>query len=131
MKKYWIVAVSKEHTLLGVEGCFMQVCHGKQAPLKRMKKDDLLLVYSSKINMEKPEKCQAFTAIGKVIDDDVYQFQMNENFKPFRRNIQFFESIDTSIMPLINDLDFILDKKYWGYPFRYGFFEITKKILTL
>ena len=32
--KYWIATISKEHTLRGVAGGFMQVCHGKQAPLK-------------------------------------------------------------------------------------------------
>ena len=50
--KYWVATVSKEHTLRGVAGGFMQVCHGKQAPLKRMKKGDYLIVYSSKITID-------------------------------------------------------------------------------
>jgi hypothetical protein len=129
--RYWVAAVSKEHTMRGVAGSFMQVCHGKQAPLKRMKKGDYLLVYSSKITMEGNEKCQAFTAIGKVMDDDVYQFQMTENFKPFRRNIDFMPSQESSIIPLINDLEFIVNKKSWGYPFRFGFLEIKEKDFNL
>ncbi len=36
--KYWIAAISKEHINRGVAENFIQVCHGKQAPLKRMKK---------------------------------------------------------------------------------------------
>ena len=75
--------------------------------------------------MGNPDKCQEFTAIGKVKDDEVYPFQMTANFCPFRRNIDFIESKDVSILPLINDLEFILNKKSWGYPFRYGFFEIN------
>ena len=51
-KKYWVAAISKEHTQRGVSGSFIQVCHGKQTPLKRIKKGDYLLVYSSKITME-------------------------------------------------------------------------------
>jgi len=35
-------------------------------------------------------------------------------------------SVDVSILPLINDLDFIQNKKSWGYPFRFGFFEIKQ-----
>lgn len=124
--KYWVAAVSKEHTMRGVAGSFMQVCHGKLAPLKRMKKGDYLIIYSSKITMEGNEKCQAFTAIGQVKDDEIYQFQMAENFNPFRRNIGFLECIESSIIPLINELEFIPNKKSWGYPFRFGFFEIQE-----
>jgi predicted RNA-binding protein len=129
--KYWIAAVSQEHTMRGVASNFMQLCHGKQAPLKRMKKGDYLVVYSSKITMEGNEKCQAFTAIGKVKDDEVYQFQMTENFKPFRRNIAFLPCQESPIIPLINDLEFISNKKSWGYPFRFGFLEINKKDFDL
>lgn len=126
-KRFWIAVVSKEHVLRGVEGHFMQACHGKKAPLARMKKGDGFLFYSSKISMHGDEKCQSFTAIGEVKDDIVYQFQMNENFIPFRRTIDFFESKDVSILPLIEDLEFIQDKKYWGYNFRFGFLEIGEK----
>ncbi|RZK52785.1 MAG: EVE domain-containing protein, partial [Pedobacter sp.] len=31
-----------------------------------------------------------------------------------------------SIIPLIDDLNFIQNKKSWGYPFRFGFFEINQ-----
>jgi len=125
--KFWIAAVSKEHTMLGVAGSFIQVCHGKQAPLKRMKKGDYLIVYSSKITMGGNEKCQTFTAIGQVKDDKIYQFQMTENFNPFRRNMEFIECNGCSIIPLINDLEFITNKNSWGYPFRFGLFEIKEK----
>jgi len=125
-EKYWVATISKEHTQRGVNGNFIQVCHGKQAPLKRMKKGDYLLVYSSKQTFEGNEKCQAFTALGQVIDDEVYPFQMSDNFKPFRRNIKFMECLETPILPLINELEFIPNKKSWGYPFRFGFFELKE-----
>ena len=47
--KYWIGTVSQEHVLRGVAGGFCQVCHGKAAPLNRMKRGDWLLYYSPKI----------------------------------------------------------------------------------
>lgn len=125
-QKYWIAVVSKEHTIRGVHGGYMQVCHGKQAPLKRMKQDDWLIVYSPKLSMEGAEKCQAFTAIGQASDENVYQFKMSENFIPFRRNIKFYNCTESSILPLINDLEFIQNKKSWGFPFRFGFFEIKE-----
>jgi predicted RNA-binding protein len=129
--KYWVAAVSKEHTMRGVVDGFIQVCHGKQAPLKRMKKGDFIAIYSSKLTMEGKEKCQAFTAVGQVIDNEVYQFEITDNFKPFRRNIRFFECAEISILPLIDQLEFISNKKLWGYPFRFGFFEINKNDFDL
>ncbi|XZF13115.1 EVE domain-containing protein [Chitinophagaceae bacterium MMS25-I14] len=129
--RYWMTSISKEHTMRGVNGSFIQVCHGKEAPLKRMHTGDYLVVYSSRETMEGDEKCQSFTAIGQVADDAVYAFRMTENFIPFRRNISFFNCIETPIAPLIPELDFITNKKSWGYPFRFGFFEITEKDFNL
>lgn len=126
-KRFWIAVVSKEHVLKGVEGNFMQACHGKKAPLLRMKAGDGFLFYSSKISMNSNDKCQSFTAIGEVQDENIYQFKMNESFFPYRRNIKFFESNEISILPLINKLEFIIDKTHWGYYFRYGFLEIGEK----
>jgi len=40
-------------------------------------------------------------------------------------------SQDISILPLINDLAFIRNKKSWGYSFRFGFFEIGKEDFAL
>ncbi|PKF73830.1 EVE domain-containing protein [Chryseobacterium sp. PMSZPI] len=131
MRKFWIASLSKEHTLLGIAGKFIQVCHGKKTPLQRMKKGDSILVYSSKIKMNSTEKLQLFTAIGTVTDDIVYPFQMTETFIPFRRNIEFYDCKECSIIPLIDKLDFIENKKFWGYPFRYGHFEISEKDFNL
>jgi hypothetical protein len=129
--KYWIIVASKDHVKKGFAEGFAQACHGKAAPLKRMKKDDFIIYYSSKQTMNKPDKCQEFTAIGKVADDETYPFQMTEDFCPSRRNIEFLKSEDISILPLINELDFIQNKKSWGYPFRFGFFEINEQDFDL
>jgi predicted RNA-binding protein len=130
-QKYWISVVSKEHTMRGVAGGFMQVCHGKVAPLKRIKPNDWLIVYSPKLTMEGDIKCQAFTAIGQAKGEVIYQFQMTPSFNPFRKPIKFYQCQETSILPLINDLEFIQDKKKWGFPFRFGFFEIKEKDFNL
>ena len=126
-KKYWINVVSKEHTELGVKGGFMQSCHGKKAPLLRINKQDWVLFYSSKEKMNSKEKYQCFTAIGEILDDEVFNYQMSENFCPFRRRVTFYPCKEVSILPLIKELDFIENKKFWGYPFRYGLLEIKEK----
>ncbi|WP_131537055.1 EVE domain-containing protein [Pedobacter nototheniae] len=124
--KYWILVASKDHVKKGLAEGIAQACHGKSSPLKRMHKGDFIIYYSGKQTMGQPQPCQQFTAIGKVMDDDIYQFQVSDDFCPSRRNIVFLPSKDISILPLINELDFIQNKKSWGYPFRFGFFEIKK-----
>ena len=124
-EKYWIIVASKYHVKKGITDGFAQACHGKIAPLKRMKKGDFVIYYSSKQTMGKPDKCQEFTAIGKVKNEAIYPFQMSADFCPFRRDVEFFDHQDVSIIPLINELEFIPNKQRWGYPFRFGFFEIN------
>ena len=124
--KYWITVASKDHIARGIAGGFMQANHGKQAALKRMQTGDWVLFYSPMQTMSGTEPCQAFTAIGKIADDEIYQHKMFDDFIPWRRNINFVESAETPIAPLIDKLDFITNKKAWGYPFRFGFLEISE-----
>jgi len=72
-----------------------------------MRKGDFIIYYSGKQTFGKHEICQEFTALGKVKDNSIYQVQIYENFCPSRRNIEFYQSKDISILPLINDLYFI------------------------
>ena|SRR6218665_819406 len=124
--KYWVIVASKDHVKKGLSEGFAQTCHGKVAPLKRMRKGDFIIYYSGKQTMGMPDKCQEFTAIGQVENEETYQFQMTADFCPSRRDVTFFEHKDTSILPLIHDLNFIQNKQNWGFPFRFGFFEINK-----
>jgi len=129
--RYWIVVASKDHVARGTASGFVQANHGKQAALKRMAADDWLICYSPKQTFAGNELCQAFTAIGQIADDKIYQHQMTDTFIPFRRNVKYYESIDAPIAPLIEDLDFIPNKKSWGYPFRFGFLEISEHDFNL
>ena len=119
--KYWVIVASKDHVRTGIA----QACHGKSSPLKRMSQGDFIIYYSGKQTFGKTDKCQQFTALGKVIDQEIHHVQISENFYPSRRKIEFSECKEISIIPLIDDLDFIPNKKSWGYPFRFGFFEIN------
>lgn len=124
--KYWMAVASKDHVKAGISAGIAQVCHGKSSPLERMKKGDFIVYYSGRQTMDKPDKCREFTALGKVSDDEIYPFRVTEDFCPSRRNIEYLPGKDISILPLINGLDFIRNKKSWGYPFRFGLFEISR-----
>jgi len=124
--KYYIVVVSKDHVLNGVKGGFMQANHGKAPSLKKLRKDDWVIFYSPKQSYSGNEPLQAFTAIGQVKDEELYLHKMTEDFIPYRRNVNFYDCTETPIAPLINHLDFIENKKIWGFKFRFGFFGIQQ-----
>ncbi len=129
--KYWIIVASKDHVQRGAAGGFIQANHGKAAPLKRMHAGDWVIFYSPKLEYDKPEKCQCFTAIVRVMDENIYQHDMGGGFVPFRLKVQFLPSKDVSILPLINELTFIKDKSHWGAPFRFGTLQIPEQDFRL
>jgi hypothetical protein len=125
-QRYWIAVASKDHVMAGVAGGFMQANHGKRSPLQRVRPDDWIIYYSSKLHYGQPEPCQAFTAVGQIKTGDVYTAQMANNFEPARREVAFYDCEEVAIRPLIPQLNFIQDKQHWGTMFRFGFFEITQ-----
>jgi hypothetical protein len=126
-----MLVASKNHVLCGVEEGIAQACHGKAQSLKRMKVGDGIFYYSPKIEFEKNIPCQEFTAIGLVSGEEVYTHDMGGGFVPYRRNIRYVNAHPIKIKPLIEKLQFITDKKQWGYKFRFGAFEISKNDFRL
>ena len=70
-----------------VDGGFCQFSHGKMAPVRRMRRGDHVLYYSPREGMGKGDPVQAFTAIGRVDDDDPYRVKQETEFEPFRRKV--------------------------------------------
>lgn len=127
MPKYWIAVASKEHVMQGVKQNICQVCHGKVGPLRRMMSGDWIIYYSPVEIFGSKIPCRQFTAIGKIVGNAPYQFQMSEDFIPWRRDVQFYHSKSVAIEPLLDKLSFIVDKKRWGFPFRRGCFEVNEQ----
>ncbi len=69
---------------------------------------------------------QTFTAIGQVLAGEPYRFNMEGEFVPYRRDVQFVVAQETPIRSLLNDLSFIKNKQSWGYVFRFGLLEIPE-----
>ncbi|MCH9631577.1 MAG: hypothetical protein S4CHLAM37_16010 [Chlamydiia bacterium] len=126
MTKYYIGVVSKSHVDRGVASGIAQLCHGKQAPLARMQKGDVLIYYSPKTDMSEGTPYQKFTAIGRVRTGDVYQFDMGNGFVPYRMDIDYAPCKEACIHELKDQFDFIENPKYWGYKFRFGHFEVSE-----
>ena len=124
MPNYWVNCISRDHVLRGVACGYTQADHGKNTRLKRLKAGDWMVFYSSKETFPDGPVLQAFTAIGQVTDDELYQVETAPDWHPWRRNMKFEDVQETSIRPLIDELSFIHDKQRWGYPFKFGLFQI-------
>jgi len=129
--KYFINTVSKDHVMIGKQDKIVQAGHGKKAPLQKLHNNDFVIFYSPKTSLSGGKPLQAFTAVAKIIDDKIYQVSISETFKPFRMKAEYLNCSETPIRPLIDDLEFIENKKSWGFKFRFGFFEINESDFNL
>ena len=131
--KNWIAVASADHARRGrderVPG-FMQVGHGKLAPLKRVQPGDRVAYYSPTITMGTKDGFQSFVSLGIVQPGEPYAFDMG-GFVPFRRNVNYLKAKEASILPLLDDFEFVENRSRWGYKFRFGLFTISDHDMRL
>jgi hypothetical protein len=126
MNRNWVAVASAEHVRIGRGQGFMQVCHGKAAPLKRVQPGDHVVYYSPSSAFRGQDKLQSFTAIGVVDDGAPYQADMGGGFSPFRRDVTWCSAEETPIKPLVGRLHFTTARPNWGFQLRFGLFEISE-----
>ncbi|EPX56382.1 hypothetical protein D187_007724 [Cystobacter fuscus DSM 2262] len=131
MSRDWIAVASAEHVLRGREAGFMQVCHGKAAPLRRLQPGDRVIYYSPTVSFQGKDRLQAFTALGLVKAGEPYVFDMGGGFRPFRRDVTWLPARTAPIQPLLESLDFSAGRRNWGYQLRFGLFSISEHDLRL
>jgi EVE domain len=131
MQKFWIGVAAANHIARGKAGGFMQVNHGKEAPLKRLQPGDVIAYYSPVLEFGGDDTLMSFTAIGVVKDRPPYQGDMGGGFTPFRRDVEWSESHNAGIRPLLDRLSFTRGQKSWGYKFRFGLFDIPREDMEI
>ena len=128
----WVGVVSQAHVARGVSGGFAQACHGKRAALERMRADDWIAYYSPSTDFRAGSALRAFTAIGRVLGDDAYAFDMGDGFVPFRKDVDYARGTHSAeIRPLLPRLHFVQQHPNWGMLARRGHFEIDTHDLLL
>lgn len=127
----WVAVASAEHVRRGREHGFMQVCHGKAAPLRRIHAGDRVVYYSPTEAFRAKDGLQSFTAIGVVRPGEPYAYDMGGGFCPFRRDVAWFEAKEAPIRPLLDRLEFSAGVRNWGYPLRFGLFAISAADMDL
>jgi hypothetical protein len=134
MRNNWIAVACADHAR---RACaqpargFMQVCHGKCAPLKRVMPGDLVTYYAPTLTMGGKDKCQCFVSMGIVQPGLPYAFDMGGGFVPFRRDVVYVPAQEAPIAPLLDRLAFVEDRSRWGYKFRLGLFKVNDHDMAL
>lgn len=127
-RKNWIAVASAEHARRGCKdpaNGFMQVCHGKCTPLKRVRSGDRVAYYSPSVTMGGKDRLQSFVSLGIVQPGVPYAFDMGDGFVPFRRDVSYVPAREASIAPLLDHFDFVEDRARWGYMFRFALFMVS------
>ncbi len=130
----WIAVASAEHALRGRDHQptgFMQVCHGKRAPLARLCAGDWVAYYAPAQTMGGKDRLQSFVSLGRVAPGEPYPVDMGGGFVPFRRDVAYVSAQAAPITPLLDRLQFVENRERWGYPFRFGLFQIPAADMRL
>jgi len=121
MTRYWLAVACAEHVRRGRQAGFMQVNHGKLAPLRRLSPGDGIVCYSPSLRMGAKDGYQSFTAIGFVRAGEPYLSEQGM----FRRDADWLAAAEHPIRPLLDWLDMTQDRN-WGYQLRYGLLEMSE-----
>ncbi len=130
-KSFWLAVASADHVRRGRKDGFMQVSHGKGAPLRRIGPGDGVVYYSPSAVHGKKDGFRSFTAIGTVRDGEPYQGDMGGGFLPFRRDVDWADASETPIAPLLCRLELTAGKPNWGYQLRFGLLRISDRDFRL
>lgn len=126
----WLGVVSAEHVRRGVTLGIAQVGHGKRTGLARMRSGDWLVYYSPRNQIGDASQLRAFTAIGEIADDEIWQADEGD-FKPFRRRVNYCqETKETPIASLIGAL-LLTQTPNWGYQLKRGLISLTDQDFNL
>lgn len=120
-RKYWLAVASAQHVRIGRQHGFMQVNHGKRAPLTRARPGDGIAYYSPSVRMGEKDGFQSFTALGFVREGEPYIGDMGCK-RAYRKDVDWLDVPEQPLRPIIDWLDFTKDRN-WGYKLRFGFIE--------
>jgi hypothetical protein len=133
-RRNWIAVASAQHARRGCAepgAGYMQVCHGKAAPLKRVQPGDRVAYYAPTVSMGGSDRLQAFVSIGIVLPGDPYAYDMGGGFVPYRKDVAYVPAREAPIGPLLDVFEFVDDRTRWGSKFRFGLFAISDHDMRL
>jgi EVE domain len=119
---HWLGVVCRDHVRRGTERGIAQLGHGRRDGLARLAAGDWLVYYSPRTSLRDGDPLQAFTALGVVADDEIWQAHEG-NFHPWRRRVDYLADVtETPIRSLGLELT---ARPGWGAQLRRGLVPLT------
>jgi hypothetical protein len=131
MRRAWIAVACAEHVRRGREGGFLQVCHGKPGPLRRIAPGDGVACYSPSVGFGRGQPYRTLTAAGIVAEGEPFPFDMGGGFRPWRRRVDWQALAGVPIAPLLPRLGFAAGRRNWGRALRFGLLAIAPEDFAL
>lgn len=127
--KYWIGVACKSHVEFGREKGFCAFSHGKEQAVAKLSAGDRFIYYATRERFENGapagDAVQAFLASGSVLDEEPREGDF-AGFPAFIRAARYDAPFHIPVKPLLDQLDFITNPRYWGMAFRRSLFAIGK-----
>ncbi|MES2171913.1 MAG: EVE domain-containing protein [Actinomycetota bacterium] len=125
----WLGVVSHNHVQRGVELGIVQTNHGAKAGLARMSPGEWFVYYSPKTAYPDGLPLKAFTAIGRIADDELFQVS-ERGFEPWRRRVSYETAREVPIADFGGALE-LTSVPNWGYQLRRGLIPLSDHDLDL
>jgi hypothetical protein len=120
---HWLGVVCRDHVRRGTERGIAQLGHGKRDGLARLAAGDWLVYYSPRTSLHGGAPLQAFTALGMVADEEIWQADEGD-FHPWRRRVDYLpDPVETPIRSLGLDLT---AQPGWGVQLRRGLIPLAE-----
>jgi hypothetical protein len=120
---HWLGVVCRDHVQRGTGLGIAQLGHGKRDGLARLAAGDWLIYYSPRTSLRDGDPLQAFTALGVIADDEIWQGHEGD-FHPWRRRVDYLP--DVTETP-IRSLGLALTAQPgWGVQLRRGLLPLTE-----
>lgn len=117
---FWLGVVCRDHVQRGTRLGIAQLGHGRRDGLARLKSGDWIVYYSPRTSLRDGEILQAFTAIGSVEGDEIWQADEG-SFQPWRRRVEYLESVKE-----VRLRDAFASQPRWTSQLRFGLVQLPE-----
>ncbi|PCH92494.1 MAG: hypothetical protein COB84_10555 [Rhodobacteraceae bacterium] len=127
-QKFWIGVVAGDHAKIAVENRVCAFSHGKQSAVDKLSVGDPFIYYAPKSGIGEGATIQAFVALGTVTSNAPYQRKWaHTGFTAWVHDAGYEDIREVPTKPMLEDLSFITNPRYWGMAFRRGLFQIEQQ----
>lgn len=120
-RQVWLGVVSHDHVRQAVAGGFCRFDHGKPNTILKLRAGDRVVYYSPREKLSGGAVVQAFTALGEVLEGDVFYAD-----GAAQRRVRYEKECLVPIRPLLEQLSFTSGHKSWGLALRRSSFRISE-----